>query len=154
MKNTYIALYIISAFIFLISLLGGTLTRPIFESVSQRTMETAGFKKSYLETVDNQIDELIYKSKQIELQIEKLKRIFSSDKVDESRYQKEKNTMLERTFYSPLIGLFSFAYRVIFFFIAVIVLLFGIICHIIYRSMELRRRVRRLEEMMLAGVPR
>jgi len=148
MKNVYIILYSLSIVILLAVLLGGSLTKPFFVSISERTLESTGFKKSYLQSVDDRLDELVYKSKQIELQIEKLKKFFSSEKVDESKYQKDKSAMLEKTFYDPLIGMFSFVYRLIFVFISLIVLLFAVIFHIAYRGFDLRQRVRRLEEIV------
>ncbi|MEP7147029.1 MAG: hypothetical protein ABI792_08460 [bacterium] len=151
MKNIYIILYSLSGIIFLSALLGNSLTKPMFESLSEKTLESTGFKKSYLQSVDDRIDELVYKSKQIEFQIEKLKKFFSSDKVDESKYQKDKSAMLEKTFYDPLVGMFSIVYRLIFIFLALIILSFAVIFHIAYRSFDLRRRVRRLEERAAAG---
>ncbi|HRI83855.1 MAG TPA: hypothetical protein PK536_00255, partial [Ignavibacteria bacterium] len=82
MKNTYIALYVLSFLIFIFTLSGGSLTRPVFESLSEKTIEKTGFKKSYVQSFDSRIDDMIFKSKQIELQIEKIKNFFSSDKID------------------------------------------------------------------------
>lgn len=76
MKIIYIFLYSLSGLMFLTALLGSSLTEPLFNGVSQRTMEAAGFKKSYFQTADDKIDDLVYKSKQIELQIEKIKNFF------------------------------------------------------------------------------
>lgn len=150
MKASYIILYSLSGIIFLISILGSNLTKPVFDSLSEKTLETAGFKKSYFQAIDDKIDELVYKSKQVEYQIERLKKLFSSEKVDESKYQKEQNEMVQRTFYTPLAGMFNFAYRIIFVFITIILLSFAIVFHIGYRSVDLRRRVRRLESIVLA----
>ncbi len=150
MKNVYILLYSLSIAILLAALLGGSLTKQLFVSMSEKTLESTGFKKGYLQSVDDRIDELVYKSKQLELQIEKLKKFFSSEKVDESKYQKDKSAMLEKTFYDPLIGMFSIVYRLIFIFLALIILSFAVIFHIANRSFDLRRRVRRLEERVAA----
>ncbi|MDQ3194655.1 MAG: hypothetical protein M3P82_06615 [Bacteroidota bacterium] len=150
MKNAYIILYSLSSIIFLAALLGNSLTKPVFEYLSGKTLESTGFKKSYLQSVDDRIDELVYKSKQIELQIEKLKKFFSTEKIDESKYQKDKSAMLEKTFYDPLVGMFSIVYRLIFVFLALIILSFAVIFHIANRSFDLRRRVRRLEERVAA----
>ena len=149
MKVTYTILYFLSGLIFFIALLGSSLFKPMFDSIAERTLEASGYKKSYLESVDNKIDELVYKSKQIELQIEKIKKFFSDEKVDESKYQKEKGEMLEKTFYNPLVNMFNYIYRIGFIFISLIVLSFGVIFHLGYRSFDLRRRVRRLEEKVL-----
>ena len=151
MKTIYIFLYILSGTLFLMALLGSSLSKPIFDSISERTIELSGFKKSYLQTVDDKIDDLVYKSKQIELQIEKLKNFFSSEKIDESKYQREDSNMLERSFYDPLIIMFNYIYRTGFIFISLIILCFAVIFHLAYRSFDLRKRVRRLEEIVAAN---
>lgn len=151
MKAAYIISYLLSGIIFLTAVLGSNLTKPLFESASEKTLETAGFKKSYFQTIDEKIDDLIYKSKQVEYQIERLKSLFSSDKVDESKYQKEQSRMVERTLYSPLIGMFNFIYRIIFGFISIIFLSFAIVFHIGYRSFDLRKRVKILESIVFAN---
>ncbi len=149
MKTTYIILYWISSLIFLISILGSTLTKYLFDSISEKTLEVSGVNKIYFQSVDDKIDELVYRTKQIELQIEKVKKLFSSDDVDERKYEREKNAMLEKSIYNPLIQIFNYVYRIGFILISFIILSFAFIFHLAYRSMELRRRVRRLEEIVL-----
>lgn len=149
MKITYILLYCLSGVLFFSALLGNSVTKPAFDSISEKTLEFSGFKKSYVQSVDDKIDELVYKSKQLELQIEKIKNFFSSEKVDESKYQMKENDMLETAFYNPLIMTFNYIYRIGLIFISMIVLSFAVIFHIGYRSFELRKRVRRLEEIVL-----
>jgi len=113
-------------------------------------METAGFKKSYFQSADDRIDDLVYKSRQIELQIEKIKNFFSSEKIDESKYSREKTSLLEKTFYNPLIGLFNVIFRTGLIFISFLMLSFAVIFHLAYRGSELRKRVRKLEEIVFA----
>jgi hypothetical protein len=150
MKSTSIILYFLSGLIFFIALLGSSFFKPMFDSMSEKTLEVSGLKKSYFESVDDKIDELVYKSKQIELQIERIKKFFSSDKIDESKYQKEKSEMLEKSFYNPLVTMFNYLYRIGFVFIALIILCFAVIFHLGHRSSSLRKRVKRLEEIVLA----
>ncbi len=150
MKIFYVILYCLSGIIFLTAILGSSLTEPMFNKISERTMETAGFKKSYFQSADDKIDDLVYKSKQIELQIEKIKNFFSSDKIDESKYSREKTSLLEKTFYNPLIGMFNAVFRTGFIFISILMLSFAVIFHLVYRGSELRKRVRKLEEIVFA----
>lgn len=150
MKLVYTAAYILSGFLFLTALLGGGLMRPTIDSLSEKTIEKAGFRKEYVESADNRIDDLIYKSKQIELQIEKIKKFFSSEKVDENLYKKEKSALLERTFYDPLILLFNYVFRLGFVFLSFLFLFSAGIFHLAYRSSDLRNRVRYLESIVLA----
>ena len=150
MKIIYIFLYSLSGLMFLTALFGSSLTEPVFKTVSERTLETAGFKKSYFQSADDKIDDLVYKSKQIELQIEKIKNFFSSDKIDESKYSREKTYMLEKTFYNPMIGMFNAVFRIGLIFLSFLMLAFAVIFHLAYRSLELRKRVRKLEEIVLS----
>jgi len=148
MKFTYILLYIISGLLFLTAILGNSLTKPVFDSISEKTLGIAGFKKTYFQTVDDKIDDLIYKSKQIELQIEKIKKFFSSDRVDESLYKKENSELTEKTFYDPLVAMFNYVFRLSFALLSFIFLSFALVFHLAYRSFDLRKRVRALEERL------
>lgn len=150
MKTAYIILYSVSGLIFLTALLGNSLTKPMYNSLSKKTLELTGFRKSYIESVDDKLDELVYKSRQIELQIEKIKKFFSSESVDENLYKKEKSELLEKTFYDPLIMLFNYAFRMGFVFLSLFFLFFALIFHLAYRSGELRKRVSYLESIVLA----
>ncbi|MBK9331377.1 MAG: hypothetical protein IPM96_02980 [Ignavibacteria bacterium] len=151
MKNMYIAFYVLSLLIFIFTLLGGSLTRPVFESLSEKTIEKTGFKKSYVQSFDNRIDELIFKSKQIELQIEKIKNFFSSDKIDESKYSKEESKMLENSVYIPLQNMFIMIYRFLTVILSVFILFTAVIIQLFSRGFELRKRVSRLEAAMYSG---
>jgi len=150
MKTAYIILYSVSGLIFLTALLGNSLTKPMYNSLSEKTLELTGFRKSYIESVDDKLDELVYKSKQIELQIERIKKFFSSENVDENLYKKEKSELLEKTFYDPLIMLFNYVYRLGFVFLSLFFLFFALLFHLAYRSGELRKRVSYLESIVLA----
>jgi hypothetical protein len=149
MKTAYISLYFISCLIFLTALLGGSLTKSVFSSVSEKSLEFAGFKKSYFESADDKIDELVYRSRQIELQIEKIKNFFSADKVDENLYKKQKGEMLEKSFYYPMVNMFNFVFRIGFVFVSLFLLSFAFVFHLAFRSMDLRKRVRYLESLVL-----
>jgi len=150
MKTAYIILYSVSGLIFLTALLGNSLTKPMYNSLSEKTLELTGFRKSYIESVDDKLDELVYKSKQIELQIERIKKFFSSENVDENLYKKEKSELLEKTFYDPLIMLFNYVYRLGFVFLSLFFLFFALLFHLAYRSGELRKRVSYLESIVFA----
>ncbi|MGB3018018.1 MAG: hypothetical protein WBC65_09435 [Ignavibacteria bacterium] len=150
MKFVYTAAYVLSGLLFLTALLGGGLMRPTIDSLSEKTIEKAGFRKEYVESADNRIDDLIYKSKQIELQIEKIKNFFSSDKIDETKFARENNDMIKRAVYDPFVKAVNYVYRMMFGFAGLIFLCFGIVFQIADSSMTLRRRVKRLEEIVAA----
>ena len=151
MKFAFAAAYIISGLMFLTALLGGGLMRPAVDALSEKTIEKAGFRKEYVVSADNRIDDLIYKSKQIELQIEKIRNFFSSEKIDESKYAREQNYMIERAVYDPFVKAVNYLYRVMFGFAELMFLCFGIAFQAVNSSLNLRKRVRRLEEIVAAS---
>ena len=148
MKFVYAVAYVVGGLMLLTALLGGGLMRPTIDSLSEKTIEKAGFKKEYVESADNRIDDLIYKSKQIELQIEKIRNFFSSDKIDESKYAREQNDMIKRAVYDPFVVAVNYLYRLMFGFAGMLFLCFGVVFQIADSSLTLRRRVRRLEEII------
>lgn len=151
MKITYIILYCLSGLMFLTALSGSSFTKPYYSKISEKTLEMSGFRKSFIQETDSKIDELIYKSKQIELQIEKIKNFFSSEKIDESKFGREKSEMLEKSVYNPMIDVLNFFFRIASVFAAFILFLFAVIFQLIYRSVLLRKRISRLEEAVYAN---
>ncbi len=150
MKNFYQILYGVAGLLFLLVILGGSLTKPVFNNYSVRTMETAGVKKVSIDSIDSRIDDMLYNVKKVQLQIEKIKNIFSSDQIDETKYQRTKNEVFVKNIYNPLNELIIVFYRIGFFFISIIFLLAGVISQLIYRSKDLRSRVERLETAIAA----
>ncbi len=148
MKNLYITSYILSLIVLIIVITGGGISEPIFTSISAKTLTAAGIDRSSVDSADTKIDNLIYAVKRFERQVDKLKKFFSSDKVDEEKYKKKKNNILLNTVYNPLIEILNYVYRFCFLLFSFILLLVGIIFNLIYKSLELRRRVKRLEEVV------
>lgn len=148
MKNTYQILYGVSALLFLTVLLGGSLTKPVFNNFSARTLETAGIKKASIDSIDSKYDDIMYTVTKVELQIEKLKNLFSDKEIDESKFQKQKHELFSRNIYSPLNELVIVFYRIGFFFVSIIILLSGVIAQLAYRSINLRMRVGMLEKRL------
>lgn len=151
MKNAYQILYGMSGVLLLIVLLGGSLTKPVFNNFSERTLETSGIKKSAIDSIDSQIDNMLYTVNKVQLQIEKLKNLFSDKEIDESKYKKQKNEVFAKNIYNPLNELVIFFYRGLFFFVAVTLFLIAVIIHLAQRSSELRLRVTKLEDIIKAN---
>ena len=149
MKNFYQILYGVAGLLLLTVILGGSLTKPVFNNYSVMTLESAGVKKASMDTIDNRIDEMLYSVKKVQLQIEKIKNIFSSDQIDESKYQKTKSEVFVKNIYNPMNELLIVFYRIGFFFIAIIILLTALIFQLLYRSMDLRCRIEKLETINL-----
>jgi hypothetical protein len=137
-----------SGLLVLIVLLGGSLTKPMFNNFSVKTLESSGIKRAAMDSLDSRVDDMLYTVSKVQLQIEKLKNIFSSKEIDESKYVRTKNEVFVRNIYNPLNELIIVFYRIGFFVIAIILLLCGVIFQLIYRSVDLRRRVTLLEKAM------
>lgn len=148
MKNLYQILYGMSGLLVLMVLLGGSLTKPMFNNFSVKTLESSGIKRAAMDSLDSRVDDMLYTVSKVQLQIEKLKNIFSSKEIDESKYVRTKNEVFVRNIYNPLNELIIVFYRIGFFVIAIILLLCGVIFQLIYRSVDLRRRVTLLEKAM------
>ena len=145
MKNFYQILYGVAGLLFLLVILGGSLTKPVFNNYSVRTLESAGVKKASMDSIDSRIDDMLFNVKKVQLQIEKIKNIFSSDQIDESKYQRTKSEVFVKNIYNPLNELIIVFYRIGFFFISIILLLTAVIIQLIYRRKDLRSRVEKLE---------
>lgn len=148
MKNFYQILYGVSGLLLMIVILGGSITKPVFNNYSVRTLETAGVKKASMDSIDSRIDDMLYNVKKVQLQIEKIKNIFSSDQIDESKYQKTKSEVFVKNIYNPLNELLIVFYRIGFFFISLILFLTAVIFQLVYRSVDLRRRIEKLETLL------
>jgi len=149
MKNLYQLLYGVVALLLLTVILGGSLTKPVFNNYSVRTLETAGVKKASMDSIDSRIDDMLFSVKKVQLQIEKIKNIFSSDQIDESKYQRTKSEVFVKNIYNPMNELLIVFYRIGFFFVSIIILLSAVIFQLIYRSRDLRRRVEKLERKLV-----
>lgn len=150
MKFLYTVAYFAGGLLIAIAILGGNVMYPMINSLSEVFIERAGFKKDYVTAVDNRIDDLLYKSKQIELQIERIKNFFSSENIDESKYKKEQNNMLKRAVYDPFVLAMNYVIRTMVAFAGFLMLFAGAVVHLVDSSRTLRRRVRRLEEKVAA----
>lgn len=148
MKHFYQILYGVSGLLLMIVILGGSITKPVFNNYSVRTLETAGVKKASMDSIDSRIDDMLYNVKKVQLQIEKIKNIFSSDQIDESKYQKTKSEVFVKNIYNPLNELLIVFYRTGFFFISLILFLTAVIFQLVNRSVDLRRRIEKLETLL------
>lgn len=151
MKNLYQILYGVAGLLFLLVILGGSLTKPVFNNYSVKTLESAGVKKASMDSIDSRIDDMLHNVKKVQLQIEKIKNIFSSEEIDESKYQRTKSEVFVKNIYNPLNEMLMVFYRIGFFFVSIILLLSAIIVQLLYRSSDLRRRVEKLEAAIPAA---
>ncbi|RPI16146.1 MAG: hypothetical protein EHM58_12565 [Ignavibacteriae bacterium] len=146
MKALYITLYTTALILLIIVLLGGSISEPVFDSLSSRTLHKAGVKKEAIDSIDSRIDEAFFQVKKMEYQVEKFKSFITGKQLNESDFQRESNAVFGRNIYNPLISMLNYIYRFVFFLLSLMLLLAGAITHVVYRNMELRRRVNNLEK--------
>lgn len=146
MKSAYQFLYIASAIVFIVVLLGGTVTKPVFNSFASKSLETIGIKKSSVDSLDNKIDDMVYSIDKLNFQLERFKKLFSDEKTDETVLKKERNEILLKNIYKPISEILITIYRLVFLLISVIMLFGAIITQVIYRGTELRMKVEFLEQ--------
>lgn len=146
MKDFHKALYIFSIVLFLTVILGGTLTKPVFKSIAERNLDRTMIRKSSIDSLDDRIDETLYKVTKIQLQIDKIKNIFSSDEIDESKYQKEKHLVFQNNIYNPLLEVLIFFYRGILLVISLFTLMSAVILHMKNNTNSIRNKLKNLEE--------
>jgi hypothetical protein len=82
----------------------------------------------------------------VSFQIERLKNLFSDEKADETKSEKTRNEIIKRNVYKPINEILITIYRLIFLLVSIILLFSAVIFQLIYRGMDLRRRVSFLEE--------
>ena len=146
MKDFHKALYIFSIVLFVTVLLGGSLTKPIFKSVAERNLDRTMIRKSSIDSLDDRIDETLYKVTKIQLQIDKIKNIFSGDDLDESKYQKEKHLVFQNNIYNPLLEVLIFFYRGILLVISILTFMGAVIVHMKSNTGAIKIKLKNLEE--------
>ena len=80
------------------------------------------------------------------MQVDKIKNIFSSDNIDESKYSKEKHEIFQKNIYNPLLEVLIFIYRGIFMIISFMTFLFAVIFHLRRNTISMKKRLKNLEE--------
>ena len=148
MNEIHKALYILSCILFLSAVLGGTLMKPVFRGIAERNLDRTVLRRSSIDSLDDKVDETFYKVTKIQMQVDKIKNIFSSDNLDESKYQKEKHEIFQKNIYNPLLEILIFVYRAIFFTASILIFMSGVIMHMRSRNNRVRYKLKRLEERL------
>lgn len=146
MKKLYMILYIVGGALMITAILGGNLSKFIFKTISQKTLDQAGIKKQSVDSLDNTIDEILYFVNNAKLKIENLKEFFGGLKLE--KYKKQKNQLIYTNIYNPALEILSTFYRFATIFISLSIILIAVIIQVIYRNIHLRRRVEKMEEIL------
>ena len=145
MKNAYQIFYIISGLLFVIVLLGGSLTKSAFNNFSEKSLNAIGITKSSIDSIDGSIDEVLFKVNRVSFQIEKLKNLLSDEKPIESISEKKRNEVIYRNVYKPINEILITIYRLIFLLISIIIFFSAVIFHLINKGIALKGRINIME---------
>ncbi|CAN5595321.1 hypothetical protein BH10BAC5_BH10BAC5_28060 [soil metagenome] len=146
MKTTY-KLFIYSGCLFLFfALFSGSLGKFIFTGLADNAADKYILKRSVVDSMDAKIDNALYIIKQIELKVEKLKTFFSSEKPDETKFQKTENHILRSSIFDTISYMFRIIFIVVFYITGFFLLLTGLVVKLVDRNVSLRKRIESLEK--------
>jgi hypothetical protein len=149
MKYIILSLYLTSAFIIGVALLGGSLTKPMIEGASAISVKAIGISKANIDTMDVLIDNSIYNMNLMMYKIEKYKNTLllkedNSKPIDFKNYRYINNSV-----YIPIINSVSYLLRIILTLTAISIFVMTALLHTITSYFSLRRRVAILEQKLL-----
>ncbi|MCX7878587.1 MAG: hypothetical protein N2510_08125, partial [Ignavibacteria bacterium] len=148
MKFAFRFLYLIGFLLLITSLLGGSLTDFVFRKLSEATLERAGLSKVSVDSLDNNIDEIFYSINKIKFRIDKIRELFGGEATQTDIYKKQKNQLIFKKVYNPVMEITGNLYRFALFILSVCLLLAASVIQLIHRSSDLRKRVEKLERII------
>ena len=146
LKNTYKILFASGSLFLFLALFSGSIGNFIFTRLADNAAEKYVIKRSTIDSMDAKVDNALYLVKQLELKIEKLKTFFSSDKPDESKFQRTENHIVRSSVFDAISSVFRIIFIMMFYVISFFLILAGVIVKLINRNISLRRRIEKLEQ--------
>lgn len=148
MKTLIYSFYLVSVFMIVVSLLGGSLTKPLVEGYSMKTIQTIGIDKAKIDTMDVLIDNSIYNMNLMMYKIEKLKNTLTLQDDNTKPLEFQHYKYLYNAVYIPIISAVSFLLRIIIGFSGTFIFMVTALVHSISSYFSLRRRVTILEKKL------
>ena len=149
MKILIYMFYIASALLIGISLFGGTLSEPLVEMFSVEIVESVGIDKSKIDSLDAQIDASFYNMNLFMYRLERLKNFITFGNDELKPIEFKRYGYISDIVYEPILTAVSYVIKGIMLFIGIVVLLITAIIHTVASYMNLRKRVKILEEKFL-----
>ena len=150
MKILIYLLYSVSGFLIGIALFGGTLSEPLIERISMETIQTIGVDKSKIDSLDSQIDMSFYNMNLFIYRLERLKNFLTFGDDEQKPIEFKRHNYISDIVYEPILAAVSYAIRGLMLSCGIILFLMTAIIHTITSYFNLRKRVKILEEKVLA----
>jgi hypothetical protein len=146
MKTIIYSFYLVSVFLIAVALLGGSVSKPLVDGYSMKTIQTIGIDKAKIDTMDVLIDNSIYNMNLMMYKIEKLKNTLTLQDNNTKPVEFQNYKYLYNSVYMPILSTVSFALRILIGFTGVFILMITALIHSVSSYFELRRRVFILEQ--------
>ncbi|MCX6157956.1 MAG: hypothetical protein WCK13_08630 [Ignavibacteriota bacterium] len=148
MKTIIYSFYMVSVFMIAVALLGGSLTRPLVDGYSMKTIQTIGIDKAKIDTMDVLIDNSIYNMNLMMYKIEKLKNTLTLQDDNTKPIDFRNYKYLYNSVYMPIVSAVSYVMRIVIGFTGIFILMLTALVHSISSYLSLRKRVTVLEQKL------
>lgn len=149
MKVLIYLLYSAALIMIAVALFGGTLSEPLIEEFSISTIQTVGIDKSRIDSLDSQIDLSFYNMNLFLYRLERLKNIVTFGDDEQKPIEFKRYNYISEIVYKPILIAVSYLIRGIMLSVGIILMLITAIMHIFVSYINLRKRVKILEERIL-----
>ena len=150
MKIIIYMFYAASVLLIGAALFGGTLSEPLVEMFSNEVVQSVGIDKSKIDSLDAQIDASFYNMNLFMYRLERLKNFITFGNEELKPIEFKRYGYISDIVYEPILTAVSYVIRGIMLFIGIVVLLITAIIHTVTSYINLRKRVKILEEKVLA----
>lgn len=148
MKTIIYSFYLVAVFMIGVAVFGGSLSKPLIEGYSMKTIQTIGIDKAKIDTMDVLIDNSIYNMNLMMYKIEKLKNTLTLQEDNSKPLEFQHYKYLYNAVYMPILFAVSFMLRIIIGFTGIFILMVTALVHSISSYFSLRRRVSVLEQKL------
>jgi len=150
MKIIIYMFYAASVLLIGAALFGGTLSEPLVEMFSNEVVQSVGIDKSKIDSLDAQIDASFYNMNLFMYRLERLKNFITFGDDEQKPIEFKRHGYISDIVYEPVLIAVTYVIRGIMLICGIIILLITAIIHTIASYIELRKRVKILEEKVLA----
>lgn len=150
MKIIIYMFYAASVLLIGAALFGGTLSELLVEMFSNEVVQSVGIDKSKIDSLDSQIDMSFYNMNLFMYRLERLKNFITFGDDEQKPIEFKRHAYISDIVYEPVLIAVTYVIRGIMLICGIIILLITAIIHTIASYIELRKRVKILEEKVLA----
>jgi len=148
MKTIIYSFYAIAIFMVGVAVLGGSLTRPLVEGYSMKTIQKIGIDKAQIDTMDVLIDNSIYNMNLMMYKIEKMKNTLTLREDNNKPLEFQHYKYIYNAVYVPILYTITYLLRIIIGFAGIFILILTALVHSIFSYFDLKKRVNILEKVL------